>query len=497
LSLVDQYGRPLVSRPPRGVRIARNRRAAIDALYDSAQTTNENAKHWRWTDNYSAAQANSRDVRQTIRERARYEVANNSFATGIVDTLANDSVGIGPRLQMRTADEKFNRRVEALWAEWSRKTKFAAKLRTARRARTVDGESFLISSNNRRLRSRHTLDIQIVECDQFEDPSDTATETHIAGVHLDSDRQPIAYDMLQSHPGDHTGFDFKAEPIDVENVIHWFRCDRPGQIRGVSELTPALPLFAMLRRYTLAVLLAAETAADFAAILETVTAPYDEDGNPEIDDIDPFDSVDIDRGMMTSLPRGWKMNQFKPEQPVTTYKEFRDAILNEIARCVNMPANKARCDSSGYNYASGRLDHGTYYEALDVDRNQCEIDVIDRVFEWWFDEASLIPDYLPAFPAVEDGMPHTWYWTGHKHADPSKEANAAKVLHGLGLLTDEAYLLREGIDPEQHHRQLVTQYKRRAELARLQLAAGVPMPAEGREHSGKSTEGRKPSGAAA
>jgi capsid protein len=189
------------------------------------------------------------------------------------------------------------------------------------------------------------------------------------------------------------------------------------------------------------------------------------------------------------------MNQFKPEQPVTTYKEFRDAILNEIARCVNMPANKARCDSSGYNYASGRLDHGTYYEALDVDRNQCEIDVIDRVFEWWFDEASLIPNYLPAFPPVESGLPHTWYWSGHKHADPSKEANAAKTLHGLGLLTDEAYLLREGIDPEQHHRQLVTQYKRRAELAKLQLAAGLPMPAEGREPSG-TTRRRRPATAA-
>ncbi len=122
----------------------RARAARVDALYDAAQTTSENAKHWRWTDNWSAAQANSRDIRATLRERSRYEVANNSFAAGIVDTLANDSVGTGPRLQMRTPDEKFNKAVEAAWAAWSKDVRLAAKLRTARRARLVDGESFLI-----------------------------------------------------------------------------------------------------------------------------------------------------------------------------------------------------------------------------------------------------------------------------------------------------------------------------------------------------------------
>ncbi len=284
--------------------------------------------------------------------------------------------------------------------------------------------------------------------------------------------------MLEHHPGDPYGYHLRAEPMSAAQVIHWFKCDRPGQVRGVPEITPALPLFAMLRRYTLAVLLAAETAADFAAIFETVSAPFDDDGNPTFDDIDPFDTVEIDRGMMTSVPRGWKMNQFKPEQPVTTYSEFRNAILNEIARCLNMPANKARCDSSGYNYASGQLDHGTYYEAIDVDRDQCAIEVVDEVLSWFVDEAMLIEGYLPRFESAEFGLDHAWYWTGHKAGDPVKNANAAKTLHSLGLLTDEAFLLGEGIDPEEHFRQLKTQYKQRAELAKIMLAAGVPMPTD-------------------
>jgi lambda family phage portal protein len=477
MPILDQFGRPYPSPMlAKASSLRAHRRASIEAAYDAAQTTRENAKHWRWADNLSAAQANAAHVRKPLRERARYEIANNSFAAGIVDTLANDVIGVGPRLQVITPDAAVNAAIEARWKAWCKSRNLATKLRTGRKARCGDGEVFLMKSNNRRGANRIELDVKLVECDQFEDPYESNTDPrHVAGVHLDEDGNPTAYDMLESHPGDPRGEILKDRPIDADDVIHWFRADRPGQIRGVPEITPALPLFAMLRRYTLAVLLAAETAADFAAVLETVSAPFDDEGNPDIAEVDPFDSVDIDRGMMTSIPRGWKMNQFKPEQPVTTYKQFRDAILNEIARCLNMPANKARCDSSGYNYASGRLDHGTYYESIDVDRNQCEIEVIDRIFGWWLDEAMLIPGYLPPMPTFEDGLSHRWYWNGHKHSDPTKEANAAKTLHALGLLTDEAYLLGEGIDPEEHFEQLKRQHKRRAELAKL--SPQPPQPA--------------------
>ena len=44
------------------------------------------------------------EVRRTLRNRARYEVANNSYARGIVLTLANDVIGTGPRLQMLLGD---------------------------------------------------------------------------------------------------------------------------------------------------------------------------------------------------------------------------------------------------------------------------------------------------------------------------------------------------------------------------------------------------------
>src|SRR5690554_2684392 len=55
---------------------------------------------------------------ETARNKCRYEVRNNSYAKGIIDTLANDIVGTGPRLQLKTADEAFNRVAEARWQAW-------------------------------------------------------------------------------------------------------------------------------------------------------------------------------------------------------------------------------------------------------------------------------------------------------------------------------------------------------------------------------------------
>jgi len=50
--------------------------------------------------------------------------------------------------------------------------------------------------------------------------------------------------------------------------------------------------------------------------------------------------------------------------------------------------------------------------------------VLDRILAAWFDEAVLIPNLLPAGLGPIAGWPHQWFWDGHEHVDPAKEANA-------------------------------------------------------------------------
>jgi len=116
----------------------------IRARYDAAATTDDNRRHWANADGLTANAANSAEVRRILRNRARYEVANNSYAKGVVLTLANDVIGTGPRLQLLTEDADANRRIEQEFARWAKAVSLAEKLRTMRMARAQDGEAFAI-----------------------------------------------------------------------------------------------------------------------------------------------------------------------------------------------------------------------------------------------------------------------------------------------------------------------------------------------------------------
>ena len=438
----------------------------IRGRYDAAATTGENRRHWANADNLSANAANNAQVRRTLRSRARYEVANNAYARGIVLTLANDTVGTGPRLQMLTDDAEANRMIEQEFASWADAIRLAEKLRTMRMSRAQDGEAFGLLTANPQVDSRIKLDLRLIEADQVATPQQSTMANAVDGIVFDDVGNPIEYHVLKQHPGDEVGtMDFERVP--ASSMIHYYRADRPGQSRGIPEITPAIPLFAQLRRYTLAVLAAAETAADIAAVLYT-----DAPANGEAQDIEPMDVVELERRMATVLPGGWKLSQVHAEQPATTYSEFKREILNEIARCLNMPFNVAAGNSSDYNYASGRLDHQTYHKAIRVDQTQLGLVVLDRVLRAWLDEAILISDFLPLWlrsSAYRDLL-HQWFWDGYEHVDPGKEA-AAQSMRLQAHTTTLAYeYARQGRDWETELRQ------RAKEIALMNELGLTPQP---------------------
>ena len=420
----------------------------VRASYDAAGTSEDNRRHWAAADGLSADAANSAAVRDTLRRRSRYECSNNSYARGITLTLANDTIGTGPRLQMLSENAGANTRIEREFSKWAAKVRLAEKLRTLRVAKCQDGEAFCLLTSNPGL-GDVTLDLMPIEADQIATP-DLAFDATFAvdGIRFDQHWNPLEYHLLDAHPGDNGRMPSlvgRATAIPAQSMIHLFRADRPGQHRGVPEILPALPLFAQLRRFTLATVSAAETAANLAAVLES-TSPANED-EPEVD---PMDAIEFERNMLLTLPGGYKMNQVKAEHPSTTYAMFHEAILNEIARCLNMPYNIAAANSAGYNYSSGRLDHQTYFKSITVEQSYWEAAALDRIFAAWFDEAAM----AGTLEGIQlDDLAHRWFWDGFGHVDPQKEATAqATRLASLTTTLADEYA-KKGQDWETQIRQ--------------------------------------------
>lgn len=443
------------------------------ASYDAAQTNTENALHWAAADALSANSANSASVRSILRFRSRYEYANNTYCQGMLLTLANDTVGEGPRLQIpltgrtlqqRRARRRIAQQIEAAFHAWAEEIRLAEKIWRAVLTRRRDGEVFLVAINNPKLRSPVKLDIQLIEADQVSTPAlelDPSQPTD--GIVFDRYGNPMAYHILKTHPGEQQALRIGSlldfDIVDARQVAHFFRCDRPGQKRGVPEITAALPLYALLRRYTLAVVSAAETAADIAGVIKTNAAPEDEDATF----LDPMDLVDIVRRMLMVLPEGYDATQFKAEQPTTTYAEFKRELINEIARVLNMPFNIAAGNSNKYNYASGRLDHQVYFKMLRIERRWTELNVLDFVLGHWLAEASRIAGYLP-IPDADLTLPHKWRWPGTEHVDPLKEAAADDVRLKNRSKTYARYYADQGLDWEEEFEQAAIEEERMVEL---------------------------------
>jgi lambda family phage portal protein len=378
---------------------------------------------------------------------------------------------------MLTEDAEANARIEDAFEQWSRAVDLAGKLRTMRLARAESGEAFALLVSNPAIGSPVSLDLKLIEADQVCTPLlRRGRSDEVDGIVLDQWGNPSAYRVLKRHPGD-SGL--LRAPIDdltaydtyvASAVVHYFRADRPGQLRGIPDITPALPLFAQLRRYTLATIAAAETAANFAAVIYTDAPP-----NGEADPLEPMDEVELEQRLATVLPGGWKLGQVHAEQPTTTFGEFKREILNEIARCLNMPFNVAAGNSSGYNYASGRLDHQVYFKSLRVDQHHLQLAVLDRILTAWLNEAVLVEGLLPQSMRERGALlpAHAWFWDGVEHVDPAKEATAQATRLANHTTTLAAEYARQGRDWEQELRQRA---KERALMDELGLSPTPTTP---------------------
>lgn len=299
----------------------------------------------------------------------------------------------------------------------------------------------------------------------------------VDGIKFDAWGNPALYQVLKQHPGG-IGYAY-GESIDIPagRMLHYFVPERPGQRRGIPELTAALPLFAQLRRWTMATLAAAETAADMAAIMHTNGAASAE----EAAKADEFERIEFERRAILTLPEGWDVTQMKAEHPTSTYAEVKREILNEVGRVVDMPYNVAACNSSGYNYSSGRLDWQIYGRRIGVDRERMEAQVLEDIFAAWRHEAVLIEGYLPqAMRLTSTDWGHVWHWDGFSHIDPESEAKS----QDLHLANGTTHLAREyakaGLDWETELEEIAKIEQRKMELSKrygITFPAAQPAPA--------------------
>jgi capsid protein len=211
-------------------------------------------------------------VRSIVRKRSRHEFDNNSWYSGILRTAANHIIGCGPRLQVLTTDADANTRLEKAWLKWSRQVMLADKLRMMFETYWKDGEVFAMRTS-RPSRWPISLDIRTFEAEQCAAPwiGHRVGDPYVDdGVRTDPNNNEVEYYFYKHHPGDVTfAPTLKGDWFPAKEVVHLWRRERPGHVRGIPRATCALNTLPVMRRQEMATLLAAETSASFATYMKS------------------------------------------------------------------------------------------------------------------------------------------------------------------------------------------------------------------------------------
>jgi capsid protein len=271
-------------------------------------------------------------------------------------------------------------------------------------------------------------------------------------------------------------------------VDHVFKPRLISAHRGVSEIAPALLLYGQLREYTSAVVQAAKTAAKLSGVIESTSDQL------EPVELDELDQITFEIDMLMTLPAGWKVNQFKSEQPTTQYPDFKKQLVAEMARCLQVPLGFALADFSDYNYSGGQLDHGVFDKSNDIERYDFANAFCDKAFVRWLEEARRIKGFFTSkIPPVET-IRREWFFDGAMHGDPVKDARAAseRILNGTSNRwiensrngRDWRTLMRQEAVMERYRRELEKEFE-------LTLSRHAPQPVSDEDMKDEEEDGKK------
>lgn len=403
------------------------------ARFDLQFTTNENQQLWALSDIQSVdAQANFM-VRRTLRMRCRYAYHNNPYAMGAANRLAKFVIGsAGPKLHLATDDKDTNDQVEKSFHRWMEKVALARKLRVSRAARFYNGEGFNLLRTNPKIKHPVKLDVFEIEADQVSSPlfgifPAQYPDQLFDGLILDPWGNKEIYHVLRQHPGAFGAFlvmGYEFDPWPAQYVLHDYARLRPAQQRGIPEMTPAAQDWEELRRYSKAVIAAAETAADFAGFVKTV-APTEATTEADTGWGTDMDYINVRRRQMGVLPGGAEIMQMKAEQPTTVYSEFVLAKLMEIAQTMDMPLFLLTGDARLANMSSAYVATASFINSVKSDRQEYGL-LMDQIFEEWLLEARRIPGLIPKDLPYEPE--YSWRWEKvSNHADPGKVTTAQRT----------------------------------------------------------------------
>lgn len=470
--------------------------------FDSAGRTRRTGGWWAPG---SSANTETRGALAVIRNRARDLRRNSAWAAKAERKLVTNIVGTGFTPNPRTADLKLKAKVIELWKSWSEDPEQidAAGILDFRGMQALAVGS-VVGSGEAIARRRRVdlrggnllpLQIQMLEPDHLDDQLDSVHRSSgsriIQGVEVSKRGRRQAFHLLEDHPGEQlfSGAQFRSVRVAARDVMHMFRVERIGQLRGIPWGSPCLLRLRDYDGFVDAELLRQEIAAMFVGFVHDAGAA--EDSSPLARQVENDVGEDIQQFEPGTWQRLGPEEQitFGEPKPFSSLKDYANLTLHEIASGYGVTYEQLSGDLSNVTFVSGRL--GVLENQADVAtwRATMFVPQFCRTVWKWFMDAAVLAEKLPGRIGAD--------WTPPRMVmlDPVKEMNGVLAQIRAGLLSLSEAARATGKTRDELLQELAED-KRRAEDLGLDLsvfrAAGPGAPPPGSSQGADGDAGSRP-----
>ncbi|KVC68198.1 portal protein [Burkholderia ubonensis] len=438
------------------------------AAYESASTGGARAKSWK----VSGAGPNAAAVQNLplLRHRARDAIRNDPWAKTAIARLVSNTIGSGIQAHPQHPDDATRKRQKELWDETGEEidadgvADWAGLQTLAARTFFGDGEVLV----RRRLRNRRDglavpMQIQLLEGDLLPVCKNERVPGGeiVNGVEYDDEGRRVAYHLLRRHPGEYNrmGVDStQTVRVPADEIAHVFLALRPGQVRGVPELSTVLLRLHSLDNFDDAVLFRQEVSNLFAGF---IVKPHAElgplgdpvTGGPIETDVDGFSPVvSLEPGGMQELAPGEDVRFAAPPGAGNDYAPFMRQQLMAAAASVGMPYEVLTGDLRDVSDRVLRVILNEFRRSVEQLQWNVFIHQFCRpVWRWWVDACALsgampMPDY---YRTRRDYLRVRWVPQGWPYIHPVQDVTAKRMEIRAGLASRTGAVLARGDDPEQ------------------------------------------------
>jgi lambda family phage portal protein len=402
----------------------------------------------------------------TLRDRSRAAVRNDGFAKGIIDTLVCNLIGDGIKPLSQAEDKAFRKALHAKWNQWECQSDpnglsgFYGQQTLIARSWLEGGEVFI------RLRPRLATDglsvplqLQVFEpelCPHTYNAILPSGNLVKAGIEFNKIGQRVAYWFYRQRPGDPDYFDMTTlARVPADEIIHLFEELRPGQLRGIPHLTPALVQLVQISKISDAMLLRHETQNLFGGFITRPAGLEGDDINPitgqSMQDGESSD-VSLEPGGMRVLDPGEEITFSNPPGATPGYADFMQMNLRAACASTQVPYELVTGDMRALSDRVMRVLLNEFRRQIQAKQHQLFAHrLCGPVFRTWLDRAYMV-DALP-FGSTYFTDPSPWNavkWMPPKWAyiHPVQDVQAQKEAILVGLESRQSVVAQNGEDAE-------------------------------------------------